>query len=498
MFFPWGKDQKLLADQSAFDHAPYERMKQYAPDFEVKLWDFHATEKLCAEFYPDIWRVALSLPRPMMLVNTLRWLMVYHHGGISWQYDMNPLRPMSAYLPSADKQCRVFTEFEHDEAGRRLKIHEPILEGKPEESIRIPSQVFSAVPRHRYMKSVVDFIHERSKKYTFKRDYDCQFITGNAAASTAYDLFGKNDPTVERVGFVETRQMIKIIYQGTWRTEKAEVRGQKSEDGGQKAEGGRLKVEARDTGFGIRDARKILASAIKSLPGYYWVKPHLHEVAFRELRKQDGEIQHSTSKPETRLVRRSPEGEDGTPEHRIPNPASRIPSARGGSAFGGHLESRSVCSIDPGVVDAVASLIRERGFRAVLNYPEAHLPGLKEKLGEGVAYVGGDMVRGTGSVWMNLLHSRIPRVDVVIMRNFLDHIGTADAQEILQRLRAARVQFIISSHYPCLNVNWDNFAGEWRPLSLSLTPYSLAGPDGVVDDDDRMNRTDRCLALFRI
>lgn len=495
MFFPWGKDQKLLADQSAFDHAPYERMKQYAPDFEVKLWDFNATEKLCTEFYPDIWRVALSLPRPMMLVNTLRWLMVYHHGGISWQYDMNPLRPMSAYLPSADKQCRVFTEFEHDEAGRRLKIHEPILEGKPEESIRIPSQVFSAVPRHRYMKSVVDFIHERSKKYTFKRDYDCQFITGNAAASTAYDLFGKNDPTVERVGVIETRQMIKIIYQGTWRTEKAEVRGQKSEDGGQKAEGGRLKVEALDarqrrirlwrTGFGIRDARKILVSAIKSLPGYYWVKPHLHEVAFRELRKQDGEIQHSTCNPDTRHP---------TPEHRTPN------TDLSGEAQRAKTEHppRSVCSIDPGVVDAVASLIRERGFRAVLNYPEAHLPGLKEKLGEGVAYVGGDMVRGTGSVWMNLLHSRIPRVDVVIMRNFLDHIGTADAQEILRRLRVAGVQYLISTNYPCLNVNWDNFAGEWRPLSLSLTPYGLAGPDGVVDDGDRMNRTDRCLALFRI
>jgi len=393
--------------------------------------------------------------------------MVYHHGGISWQYDMNPLRPMSAYLPSADKQCRVFTEFEHDEAGRRLKIHEPILEGKPEESIRIPSQVFSAVPRHRYMKSVVDFIHERSKKYTFKRDYDCQFITGNAAASTAYDLFGKNDPTVERVGVVETRQMIKIIYEGTWRTEATKVAGSD------------IRVAAsNEASSWFLVLSSWLKRWLKGLPGYYRIKPHLHEVAFRELRKRNGESQHAISNPDTPLRLSASQGTARYPNTEHP--------------------PRSVCSIDPGVVDAVASLIRERGFRSVLNYPEAHLPGLKEKLGEGVAYVGGDMVRGTGSVWMNLLHSRIPRVDVVIMRNFLDHIGTADAQEILQRLRAARVQFIISSHYPCLNVNWDNFAGEWRPLSLSLTPYSLAGPDGVVDDGDRMNRTDRCLALFRI
>ena len=77
MFFPWGKDQKLIADQNDFDHTPYENMVRYAPDFEVKLWDYYAAEKLCLEHYPEVWTMAINFPRPMMTVNTLRWLMVY-------------------------------------------------------------------------------------------------------------------------------------------------------------------------------------------------------------------------------------------------------------------------------------------------------------------------------------------------------------------------------------------------------------------------------------
>lgn len=480
MFFPWGKDQKLLADQKAFDHGPYERMKVYAPDFEVMLWDYYATEKLCMKHYPEIWAMAINFPRPMMTVNTLRWLMVYHHGGISWQYDMNPLRPMAAYLPSPDKECRVFTEFELTPEQCRIKSdEEPIRAGIPEEPVRIPSQVFSAVPRHRYMKAVVDYIRSQAQKYTFKRDYDCQFITGNAAASTAYDLYGKNDPTVERVGVTETRTMIKIIYQGTWRTEnKTTVEGLRLKVEGEekKSSGPALRSSVGGAKHGFLVLGTWLKTKIKEVPGYYWVRPHLHEEAFRGLRLkvagsrlkvEEEEIQHPTFNSEPRTL----------------NPDN---------------PSRGICDVDPTVLDAVASLIRERGVRSVLNYPEAHLVGLREKLDEGVKYIGGDMVRGSGARWMNVMFSRVPKVEVVIMRNFLDHIGTEEALTVIRRLREAGVRWLISTDYPCLNTNWLNFAGEWRPVSLAIKPYGLVKDAWSVRDEDVGRRTDRELGLFRL
>lgn len=452
MFFPWGKDQQLLADSNDFDHGPYERMIRYAPDFEVKLWDYPATEALCLEHYPDIWRVANEQPRPMMLVNTLRWLMVYHFGGISWQYDMNPLVPMERILPSPGKECRVFTEFELTPAQCRIQAPEPIRKGEPEETVRIPSQAFAAVPRHRYMKAVVDFIHGRCQTYTFKRDYDCQFMSGNAAASTAYDRFGKNDPTVERIGLAETRRMMKFIYQGTWRTEESD-------------EGENLKPDAR--GSGVRDAgcgmRERCATKLwryaKRMPGvqsfvYRRIKPHAYEAAFEAMRL-------------------------------------------------GHTE---VMSVSSDLLTRVATCIREVGVQQVLNYPCAHFPDLDQALAQGgIQCVNADMVRGHG-LHLNLLYDPVPRVDLVVMRNFLDHINTQDALLILERLRNGGVRYLLSTDYPCLNCNWNNVAGEWRPLSLTLPPYNLSHPERgerpetnvFISDADEQRRPDRSFALFRL
>lgn len=429
MFFPWGKDQKLIADQNDFDHTPYENMVRYASEFEVKLWDYYAAEKICLEHYPEVWTMAINFPRPMMTVNTLRWLMVYHHGGLSWQYDMNPLRPMEQYLPSKDKECRLFTEFVLFPDECRIKSdQEPIRAGVPEEPVRIPSQVFSAIPQHRYMKSVVGYIQKQAATYTFKRDYDCQFITGNAAASTAYDLFGKNDPTVERVGAVETRRMIKIIYLGTWRTEAS---NQGSE------------VRSQESGSALASSIK---RVIKNVPGYYRVKPHVHESAFREAREEDAELTLAENT----------------------------------------------------LVDAVADLVAARQVRSVLNYPAPHLPGLRERLPDTVRYTEGDMVRGGTAGWMNLMFSKIPSVDLLIARGLFDHLPDYDVLRILDRCRKAGVKYILADHYPCLNGNWENYPGEWQPVKLTLKPFNLTEPEAWIADPDPDRRTDRGLGLFRL
>jgi hypothetical protein len=62
---------------------------------------------------------------------------------------------------------------------------------------------------------------ERARTLQPKTDYDILYITGNAAASTAYDRFGKGDPAVELVDLEETRQIMKVNYQGSWRVDPA-------------------------------------------------------------------------------------------------------------------------------------------------------------------------------------------------------------------------------------------------------------------------------------
>lgn len=190
-------------------------------------------------------------------------------------------------------------------------------------------------------------------------------------------------------------------------------------------------------------------SKLKRVPGiqslvYRWVKPHAYETAFAMLRA-------------------------GNPH---------------------------VMKVSEGLVVGVADLIANMGVKTVLNYPCAHFTGLDHRLmDDGVGCINADMVRGNGRV-LNLLYNRVPRVELVVMRNFLDYIGTEDALLILSRLQQVGVGYLVSTDYPCLNGNWETYVGEWRPISLTMKPFEMGEPVKVIQDPDPERRPDRCVGVW--
>ncbi len=219
MHFPWDKNFHLLANETNFDQRPIQTMRQYAPDFEVRLWIYSRIRDLCQTHYPSVWNVLQGCPHPVMLVDVLRWVVIHHFGGIYWQMNATPLRPMESHLPSASKRVRLFTEFCLSPEQCRAMAAEPIRNGEPEEPTRVLIQAFSALPNAPFVKRTLDFLLERVRNHVPKSDYDILYITGNAAVSTAYSQFGKEDATVELVGLAESRRMIKLHYCGSWRRE---------------------------------------------------------------------------------------------------------------------------------------------------------------------------------------------------------------------------------------------------------------------------------------
>ena len=219
MYFPWDRDQRLKTDPEDFDHTPVDLLRKYAVGMEVKLWTYPAAKALCEQYYPAVWEALRNIARPVMLVDVLRWVVVHHFGGLYWQINTTPLVPMAAYLPPAGKNVRLFTEFDLTPEQCCLAMNEPIRAGEPEETKRIMIQVFAAEPGAPFVTKVIQLLQERVRQYRLQRDYDVLFITGNAAASTAYDRFGRDDPGVELTGLAEARRMIKLHYQGSWRTD---------------------------------------------------------------------------------------------------------------------------------------------------------------------------------------------------------------------------------------------------------------------------------------
>lgn len=228
MFFPWDKEQKLLSDELQFDHTPYINMLKRVeniPNGRVVMWTWSKMESFCLLYYPEIWTtLKLSTTRPIMFVDILRWLVVYHFGGIYWQYCSLPLSSsMSDYLlfENSLKKIKLFTEAIITEEFSQKMADQPIRKGQPEELIRVVTGAFSSLDRKNpALLDIVNFLLERLKTEKALVDYDILYITGNAAISTYYDLYGQFNEEIELVSLEKTKKLIAWNSQGSWRLDK--------------------------------------------------------------------------------------------------------------------------------------------------------------------------------------------------------------------------------------------------------------------------------------
>ncbi len=220
IYIPWDKNQRLKDDYLDFDKTSYEKLKQNHPDYIVKLWTLPDLQKFLLKFYPDYYDIVFNLPRPVMIVDFMRLLLVYHYGGIYWQYGSTPNVNMDEFLPSKHMNVKLFTEIIlTPEFAEKMK-EEPIRNSEPEELLRVISAIFSSVPKHPYFLYLFLTAIENSKRYNVKRDYDILYIGSNAMMSTVYDQVGKYQDDIELIDYDTTKNMINIHSSSSWRLSK--------------------------------------------------------------------------------------------------------------------------------------------------------------------------------------------------------------------------------------------------------------------------------------
>jgi mannosyltransferase OCH1-like enzyme len=219
IYFPWDSStQKLKDDPNHFDRTAYNELKAANPGYDVKLWTLPVCRQFVQRYYPAYEKDIFSVPRPVMMVDILRLLIVYHYGGIYWQYGSKQLVDMDQFLPK--KNVKLFTEIIlSDEFANEMR-KEPIRNGQPEEKLRVGTQLFSAIPRHPYLLELFKTTIQNTQKYKIIRDYDILFTTGNAMMSTVYDQVGKYQVDVELIDVDQSMRMATISSNGSWRLKK--------------------------------------------------------------------------------------------------------------------------------------------------------------------------------------------------------------------------------------------------------------------------------------
>lgn len=223
MYFPWDHDQNLNKDQNNFDKTHYNKLKKKLKDWNVWMWTYDKTKQFCDKHYPGVWELVWKqITRPVQAVDFFRLLVVYHFGGLYWQYGSVNFVPFEQFLVSSGKKSkkriRFFVETVISKEYAKKMSKQPIRNGKPEERIRISFGVFSAYPKHEFLKFCIVKSFANLKNLKVKCDYDVLYIGGNAMFTEAYHQYGdKSD--FELISYKKRKRMIRFNSKGSWKTD---------------------------------------------------------------------------------------------------------------------------------------------------------------------------------------------------------------------------------------------------------------------------------------
>ena len=220
IYIPWNRKQKLKKDYMDFDRSFYYNFKkQVGNKWEVKLWTWDIINIFMNKYYMDEWKlIQKHSSRPTMLVDYLRWKLVYHYGGIYWQYGSKLKNSIEILIPKHERCIKLVTESYLNLFCRYWNSLYKIRNGIPEEEIRICNQVFAAYPKNKFVRKVIKSIVINIQKYKVTEDYDILYICANALVSKIYDRYDKK--CVERLTLKEANSIISIHGKGSWRTDK--------------------------------------------------------------------------------------------------------------------------------------------------------------------------------------------------------------------------------------------------------------------------------------
>jgi SAM-dependent methyltransferase len=152
-------------------------------------------------------------------------------------------------------------------------------------------------------------------------------------------------------------------------------------------------------------------------------------------------------------------------------------------------------------------LLSRIGVRSLLDIPCGDFNWMKEVDLSGIDYLGGDIVESVISAnneryhaarrhfaVLDIVHSPLPRVDLILCRDCLVHLPTPEVQQALANITSSETAFVVLTHYPAIAVNQPLPDLHWRPLNLQLAPFHFPRPVRMIVE----NEQGKSAALWRV
>lgn len=156
-------------------------------------------------------------------------------------------------------------------------------------------------------------------------------------------------------------------------------------------------------------------------------------------------------------------------------------------------------------------IVRQLEAQSLLDIPCGDFYWMKEVPLEAVSYIGADLVSrlvednnrrygmdGRMFVRLDVRVDPLPKVDVVLCRDCLDHLSFHDIRSSLGNIARSGAIYLLATTYPDRE-NSDIRSGDWRPLDLTAAPLGLPQPLELLNEQSRKpGYPDKSLGLWRV
>ncbi len=160
---------------------------------------------------------------------------------------------------------------------------------------------------------------------------------------------------------------------------------------------------------------------------------------------------------------------------------------------------------------ALAEIIAELEPSTLLDVPCGDFNWAKEIDFRGCKYVGADIVEGLIEqnqaqygrddrtfLVLDILKDAIPEADLILCRDLLIHFPNDDVVKALTAMKRSGATYLLTTTFSGEKKNRDIPLGSFRPLNLTLPPFSLPAPMKTIPDEDYVKFRGKALCLWRI
>lgn len=166
------------------------------------------------------------------------------------------------------------------------------------------------------------------------------------------------------------------------------------------------------------------------------------------------------------------------------------------------------------IVRKIPVLLKNMGISTILDIPCGDFNWMQNIDLSGIKYIGADIVEeiikndkkkyGKDNIsfqCMNLVEDRLPQVDLILIRDCFVHMSYEDIFKSLNNVCNSMSKYLLTTSFTDRQNNKDITTGEWRPLNLQITPFSLPKPIRIINEkctQGKLSYTDKSLGLWKI